>query len=89
MRIAEVARDEWNAEHVERHGVEPGEVEEALVARGTRVWRGRGGTYYALGRTAPGRYLFVVFALRGPGRAYPISARDMTEREKRRFRRRR
>ena len=42
----------------------------------------------AWGRTVAGRYLLVVYALRGQQRAYIITARDMTSNEKRRLRRR-
>lgn len=89
MRVSEVDSDKSNLEHIRRHSVEPYEVEEVLLSRQPHVWRGRGGSHYALGQTAAGRYLFVVCAVRSHGHVYPIAARAMTDREKRRFRRRR
>jgi uncharacterized DUF497 family protein len=86
MRIRAVVWDEWNEEHISRHGVDPEEVEEVLVGLFAPPFtqRARRGTYRALGR-----YLAVFFALRSPGRVYPITARDMDAKERRAYRRRR
>jgi uncharacterized DUF497 family protein len=91
MRIRAVVWDEWNEEHISRHGVDPEEVEEVLVGLFAPPFtqRARRGTYRALGQTADGRYLAVFFALRSPGRVYPITARDMDAKERRAYRRRR
>ncbi len=84
---------EWDARNVghmlARHNVTPEEVEEAAFS-GPSIWeRGRTGRYYLLSRTDAGRYLFVVVEFLGHGRARAITARDMTETERRRWRRRR
>ena len=76
-----------NIEHIARHGIEPLEVEETCY-RHPLVLKGASHRYYLLGQTEAGRYLFVVMAYRGKGRAYTITARDMTPAERRRYERR-
>jgi len=73
-----------------KHGVEPHEVEEALKSGACfrKAEKGRvpgEHLYVAYGRTAAGRYLTVLFLLKKPDRALPISARDMTTPEKRHY----
>jgi uncharacterized protein len=79
---------EWTAdrvEHIARHDVTPEEVEEVFTS--ARYFkRGRGGVYEAWGQTDSGRYLLVIFRYLGHNRAWPITARDMDENEKRFFR---
>jgi len=76
----------------EKHQVEPHEVEE-IFAETPRIFRGPKGhyphenVYYALGQTDGGRYLFVVFIRKIDGRILILSARDMTDRERRQVRR--
>jgi uncharacterized protein len=75
-------------DHIGRHGVAPDEVEEvcrgrSLVFRGKS--RGKNPVYYFLGQTNAGRYLMCVI-IEFPGRkGYPVTARPMTEKEKRRY----
>ena len=75
---------------IEKHQVEPYEVEETFVKR-PRVFQGPKGhypgedVYYALGQTESGRYLFIVFIKKTDGRGLILSARDMTAKERRRF----
>ena len=78
--------DEWNEEHIARHHVTPTEVEDVtfgapwvLRARGRDTW-----AHY--GQTDAGRYLLVILAQRGAGWYYPVTARDMTDAERRRYR---
>ena len=86
MRGARFEWDEDNVEHIARHGVDPSEAEEVL--RGRRVEQGaRGGLRMAWGASAVGRHLLVVFANR-KGVIRVVTARDMSAREKMRFRRR-
>lgn len=85
MRIDDL---EWTldrVEHIGRHSVGPEEVEE-IFASAPVFRRGRAGVYEAWGQTASGRYLLVVFRYLGHNRAWPITARDMDENEKRHFR---
>ena len=76
-------------EHIAEHGVTPNEFEEActegsLFIRATS--EGVNPVYYVLGQTTAGRYLFCVVIRFPDGRGYPVSARSMIAREKRRFR---
>lgn len=73
--------DESNIEHIGRHGVNPEEVEEACY-RHPRILKGKEGRYLIYGQTDDGRYLFVVTVYQGKGRMRVITARDMTEAEK-------
>jgi uncharacterized protein len=76
-------------DHIARHGVQPEEVEEAcfgdalvLAAPST----GRNPVYHVLGETEAGRHLFCVVILFPGDKAYPVTARDMTDKERRRYR---
>jgi hypothetical protein len=81
MRRIEIEWDDESISHIWRHHVEPEEVEETLERRHI-FRRGREGTYYVLGRSNGGRYLFIVLA-RKPSRNYRlITARDMTTTER-------
>lgn len=86
MRIDDL---EWTLdriEHIARHGITPEEVEEVFAA--AQVFkRGKGGVYEAWGRAESGRYGLVIFRYLGHNRAWPITARDMDENEKRLLRR--
>jgi len=84
--------DEGNEGHVLDHGVEPGEVEEALLdpERTRAEARNEPGERRLafVGATEEGRILFVVYTRRGE-KVRPITARDASEAQKRRYRRRR
>ena len=75
-------------DHIARHGVTPEEFEQVcfglpfvLRAKAT----GQNPVYYLLGETDAGRLLFCV-VIEFPGnKAYPVTARDMTTKEKRRY----
>ncbi|CAN5214338.1 hypothetical protein BH24ACT19_BH24ACT19_20130 [soil metagenome] len=82
-------------EHIARHEVTPEEVEEALFGDKDGVLRRVGPAsrnpeetvYRYLGRTEAGRYLFIVVLLYAGGdEAMPLTARDMTNSERRRYR---
>ena len=87
-RIAGFEWDEENIEHIGRHGVHPEEVEEACYNR-PYILKGRGRSYLIFGRTNDGRYLLTVLRYRGKGMARTITARDMTEAEKKLYQKRR
>jgi Protein of unknown function (DUF497). len=87
MRQVEVEWDEDAIEHIARHQVEPEEVEEILAGR-YLLFRGRWRRYYVLGRTEAGRYLFIVLERRERSRFRVVTARDMTNSERKRFRKR-
>jgi uncharacterized DUF497 family protein len=92
VRIDELLWDDWNEDHIAMHGIDPAEVEDVVFDASSRVLRTRGAEqrrYVVLGLTQAGRYLLVVLELMGKARAYPVTARDMTDDEKHRFKRRR
>jgi uncharacterized DUF497 family protein len=76
-------------DHIAQHGVTPKEVEEVCFGR-SLVLRakseGENPVYYVLGQTSAGRYLFCVVIHFPDGKGYPVTARPMTDKEKRRFR---
>lgn len=75
---------EKSEDHIGRHGVTPGEVEE-VVANAHLARHGRERTRILLGRTDAGRFLTVVLARSLRGGAYVVTARDMTFAERRLF----
>ena len=83
-----MAWDEASEAHVARHAITPDEVEDVLFCRPRLVQAGLHGTTYVMGTTLAGRYLFVVVAEAGRGGVHVVTAREMTEAERRRFRRR-
>lgn len=87
----------WLPEIIEKlevkHGVEIEEVEEVFELgpayyRGPRGKRPGEDLYKAYGQTAAGRYLFVVFIYKLNRKALILSARDMTDAERRLYRKR-
>jgi len=91
MRLYEIIWKERFASKIEsKHGVSPAEVEEVLLYRpfARRAARGRipgEDLYAAFGKAFGGRYLVVFFVLKRPGWALPISARDMSGRERKSY----
>ena len=88
MKIHELVWPPDRLAHIERHGVTPEEVEEACFGRAFVQWaksRGENPVYYVLGQTRAGRYLFCVVIQFPDGRGYPVTARPMTARERRRY----
>ena len=82
--------NEWNVEHIAGHGVRPEEAEYVVDNARSPYPRYEGdGRYRVLGQTEAGTYLQVVFIFDPPEVVYVIHARPLTEREKRRMRRRR
>lgn len=88
MRIDELIWDEWNEDHIDRHGIRPEEVEEVVFDKASLFDRTRReGILRVLvtGLTEVGRYLFVVLEPVSGNRAYVVTARDATDGEKGRF----
>ena len=89
MRLYEVIWKEVFVEKLEhKHRVMPDEVEQVLFSKPfiRRAEKGRvqgEDVYVAYGQTAAGRYLVVFFILKYQTAALPISARDMTQAERR------
>ncbi len=89
MRIHQFIWPQERIEHISRHGVTPEEVEEVCIGK-SLVRRakseGESPVYYVLGQTEAGRYLFCVVIRLPDGNGYPVTARVMTTKEKRRYR---
>jgi uncharacterized DUF497 family protein len=82
--------DASNEGHVLAHGIEPGEVEEALLdpdGFGIDAYDVPGEPREALvGATEEGRILLIIYTMRGR-KIRPITARDASRAQKRRYRR--
>ena len=93
VRIKQLIWPDDRVDHIARHGVTPVEVEEACFGRNPLVLRaksqGPNPTYYVLGRTRAGRYLFCVVIAFPDGNGYPVTARPMTGSERTRYNQRR
>jgi len=87
MKPAIFEWDDENIEHIALHGVDIVEAEAVLDNR-PLVLRTQEDKYLAYGQSDEGRYLLVVFA-RKSGRIRVITARDLTDGEKKRLKRRR
>jgi uncharacterized DUF497 family protein len=89
MRLYEVIWKEVFVDKLEqKHRVMPDEVEQVLFSKPfiRRAEKGRvqgEDVYVAYGQTAAGRYLVVFFILKYQTAALPISARNMTQAERR------
>ena len=84
--IRGISWNNWSIEHISRHGVSPEEVEEVCFENEPYIRKGRDGTYYILGQTLAGRYLFIVAVRSGEGMLRIITARDMDSKERRLYR---
>lgn len=88
IKIKKFQWDKKNIRHLlYRHNVTRKEAEQIFV--GDPYFRkGRDGTRYVYGQTESGRYLFVVYLYLGKEVVRVISARNMTDRERRLYLRR-
>ena len=89
MKIYELIWPQDRIEHIAQHSVTPDEVKEVCLGEPfiqRAKSEGENPVYYALGQTNSGRYLFCVVIRFPDGRGYPVTARAMTGREKRRYR---
>ncbi|WP_045220814.1 BrnT family toxin [Desulfonatronum thioautotrophicum] len=88
MKIQELIWSEDRIEHIWRHGVSPDEVEEVCFGS-PLIYRakseGINPIYYVLGQTEAGRHIFCVIIHFPDKKGYPVTARPMTEKEKKRF----
>lgn len=88
MKISSFEWDERNIGHIAKHDVTPEEVEEACDNR-PFILKGREGRYLIYSQTDAGRFLLVVIGYLGNGIVRIITARDMTEPERKLCRNRR
>jgi len=87
MKIDSLYWDDENIEHISKHNVNPKEVED--VCFGTHIIRREEDRRYILsGQSANGRYLNVVIERVDKGVFRPITAFEMSENYKRRYRKR-
>jgi uncharacterized DUF497 family protein len=89
MPISEFLWPEDRINHIARHGVQPEEVEEVCFGKPlvfAAESAGRNPVYHVLGETEAGRHLFCVVILFPGDKAYPVTGREMTDKEKRRYR---
>jgi hypothetical protein len=56
VRRIELVWDDWNEEHIARHGVDPGEADE-VAWNGPRITHVRDDLYRLVGQTDGGRFL--------------------------------
>jgi len=89
LKIEKISRDQKTVNNISNHLVSPEGVEEVLFndVDTPLIMRGKEGNYVAYGKTHGGRLLFIVWALKYK-KTKIITARDMTEKEKRFYRRR-
>jgi uncharacterized protein len=80
--------NDWNVEHIGTHGVDPEEAESVVEnAKQPYPLYRPDDKWLVWGRGRGGRFLQVVFVLDADDTGYVIHARPLTEREKRRYRR--
>ena len=88
LRIEALEVDDYILDKIEsRHGVPFHEVEQACYSLHRHVRRGRTGLYKVFSQTEAGRHLLVVLAERGGGVWRVVTAREMTDQERRLYRR--
>jgi uncharacterized DUF497 family protein len=81
---------DWNIDKVHSHGVEPEEAEEAVGnARPPYPRKDLDGRWLVQAQSDGGRFLQVVYLVDPEGTLFIIHSRPLTEREKKKLRRRR
>ncbi|MFH1258351.1 MAG: BrnT family toxin [Elusimicrobiota bacterium] len=78
--------DDNNISHILKHAVSPNEVEEACFNTPFTL-RSKDGRYLVYGRSDAGRYLFVVLVDKGHGVIRLITARDMEDKDRKLYHR--
>lgn len=82
--------NEWNIDHIAKHGVDPDDAEFAILHAVTPYpSRHYDEKWIVWGQDSSGRYLQVIFIRDDDDTVYVIHARPLDDREKRRLRRRR
>ncbi len=90
MRVNELLWPQDRIDHIARHNVQPDEVEEVFFGKPfvrRAKSKGENPVYYVFGQTNTGRHLFCIVIQFPDGKGYPITARSMTDKEKRQYRR--
>jgi uncharacterized protein len=86
-RVREIRWTSESEAHIARHGVTPEEVEQAITNKPRYEAPGREDSTLLYSATDEGRLLLVVLAEAVDGRWYVATAREMTDTERRTFRR--
>jgi uncharacterized protein len=82
--------NQWNIEHIARHGVDPGDAEAVVEeAEAPYPQASREDKWLVWGPAPDGELLQVVFVLDDDDTVFVIHARRLTDNEKRRYRRNR
>lgn len=90
LRIVLFDWDEENEAHIARHRVTPEEVEQCFFNPHLQTPKPNSPfRYYLYGQTDGGRYLFIVFDVIDNGVARPITAKNMSRKERRFYQRQR
>lgn len=87
MSLSKARPSDWSEDHIAKHNVTMEEIAEVLTAPHVES-AGRNDTVLVTGQTEAGRYLLVVAVDEGHGQGFVITARDMSDREKRAYRKR-
>jgi uncharacterized DUF497 family protein len=88
MHIHEFIWSDERIDHIADHAVSVEEVEQVCFGRPLVLRaksQGPNPVYYCLGQTDRSRYLFCVVIAFADGNGYPVTARAMTNNEKRRY----
>jgi uncharacterized protein len=86
--IQELLWPDDQIDHIAGHDISPDEFEEVCFGRSLVLRAKSEGTnpvYHVLGETFAGRHLLCIVISFPDGKGYPVTARTMTEREKRRY----
>ena len=90
MQIREFVWPGDRVDHISRNGVLPEEVEEVCFGEAliqSAKSSGANPVYYVLGETSAGRHLFCLVIQFPDSKGFPVTAREMTENEKKRYKR--
>jgi uncharacterized DUF497 family protein len=81
--------NDWNIEHIGKHGVWPREAE-YVVENARRPYPKEidDRKWLVIGQTSSGRFLQVIFLLEPEKTTFVVHSRELTDKEKRRYRRR-
>jgi hypothetical protein len=88
MKVQELVWTNDRIQHISRHGVRPQEVEEVCFGDSLTLRarsEGENPVYNVLGQTEAGRYMMCVVIQFPDDKGYPVTARTMTDKERRRF----
>ena len=86
MIIRSFEWDDFNTGHIARHNVSPEEAEEAFSNKPV-ILKSREKRYYIFGQTDNGRYLTIIVKFKFGGQVRVVTARNMSNAERSRYRR--